>query len=1548
MTASDEKLRDYLRRATTELRQTRMRLDEVETARSEPIAIIGMGCRFPGDARSPGDLWRVVAEERDVVGPLPGDRGWSGGLYHPDPEHPGTTYAREGGFLRDAADFDAEFFDVAPREATAIDPQQRLLLEVAWEAFERAGIVPESLRASRTGVFTGIMYGDYGTRFQRAPEDLEGYLVVGSAGSVASGRLAYTFGFEGPAITVDTACSSSLVAVDLAVRALRSGDCSLALAGGATVLATPAIFVEFSRQRGLAPDGRCKSFADAADGTGWGEGAGLLLLERLSDAVRHGHPIQAVIRSTAVNQDGRSSQLTAPNGPSQQRVIGQALDAAGLAPSEVDAVEAHGTGTTLGDPIEAHALLVAYGQGRPADRPLWLGSVKSNISHTQAAAGVAGIIKMVEAMRHGVLPRTLHVDRPSSHVEWSGGAVRLLTESRPWPETGRPRRAGVSSFGISGTNAHVILEQAPPPVRNRAAAPGGPLPWVLSARSADALRDQAARLAEFVRARADLDPADVARSLVTTRTAFRHRAVLIAGDTSEHVEQLDALARGESRAGVVLGSAADAAVGPAFLFTGQGSQRAGMGRELYETYPVFAEAFDAVATALDAELAGHARRRVRDVAFTVDETGDLDETLYTQTALFGLETALHRLLESWGLRPESLAGHSIGELSAAHVAGILSLPDAARLVATRARLMQALPGGGAMVALQASAEEVLPRLTGAVSIAAVNGPASIVISGEEDDVLAVAARFAAEGRKTRRLRTSHAFHSHRMDGMLERFRTVAAELSPAAPAVPVVSNLTGKELTRPEAGYWADQARGAVRFLDVVRHLSDRGITTFLELGPDGVLSSAVEETLPGAVTAPVLRRGRPEPVTLLTAVARAYVSGVAVDWTAMFGGPGHVELPTYAFQHDRYWAEAPAAATAGVAGWRHRIAWHPLPRPAAGAEREPGRWLVLVPGRETAHGWDEALTRALADAGSQVSRIVVTPEDADGLAAHVSEHPVAGVLSLLPLDSGPTPGHADLPWGLAATTALVRALDAAGSDEPLWSVTRGAVAAAPGDPVTDPAAALVWGLGGIVAVEAPRLLGGLIDLPEDVRPEDAARAVAALTGGHGEAELAVRSGDVLARRLVRAPQTRGAWRPHGTALVTGGTGALARHAARWLAAAGADHLLLVSRRGAEAPGAAELAAELAASGAETTFAACDVADRDRLAEVLRKHPVSAVVHTAAVLDDAVLGSLTADRLERVLRAKVQGARNLDELTRDRDLSAFVLFSSIAGVCGVPGQGNYAPGNAYLDALAARRRAEGLPATSIGWGLWAGDGIARGDGERSVAQHGFRPMDPDLAVAALGDTLDETHMIVCDADWARLAEGRAHPLLAELTGGRGDPEHGGDKPAELLARLGGANERQQRHILAGLVRSLAAALQDRSSPEQVNLTRGFREQGFDSLTAVQLRNRLVAETGLSLPATLVFDHPTPRDLAEFLRTELAANVTGGGAAVLDEIERLEALLTVIPPDDPHRGEAGRRLTALAERCAPAPRGAAAGLGERLSGASDDELVDLIGKELGIS
>jgi acyl transferase domain-containing protein len=879
---TEEKLVDYLKWVTAELHETRQRLAEAEAGRGtrEPIAVIGMGCRYPGGVRSPEDLWNLVAEGRDAITDFPTDRGWNL-PYDPDPSREGATYTRAGGFLHDAADFDAGFFRISQREAYAIDPQQRLLLETAWETFERAGIQP----GGQTGVFVGLMYNDYATRLHQAPEGFDGLLGSGSAGSVASGRIAYTLDLKGPAVTVDTACSSSLVAVHLAAQSLRQGECELALAGGATVMASPNVFVEFSRQRGLSPDGRCKAFAANADGTGLSEGAGLLLLERLSDAQRNGHPILAVIRGSATNQDGASNGLTAPNGAAQQEVIRQALAAAGLNMSEVDAIEAHGTGTSLGDPIEAQALLETYGQHRT--RPIHLGSVKSNIGHSQAAAGVAGLIKMVMAIRHGQLPRTLHIDQPTPHVDWTAG-LSLLTENQPWPDTGQPRRAAVSSFGISGTNAHLILEQPEPRTPQHPTATG-PTCWPLSAKTATALRAQADRLHSFLAENPDSHPVDIGHSLAN-RTTFQHRAV-ITGENKELMAGLVALARGETASNVVQGKPGKIAL----LCAGQGSQRLGMGRELYDAHPVFAKAFDDVCDRFD--------QSPREIVFGTD-AAMLDQTGHAQPALFALEVALYRLLEHHGVVPDFVLGHSIGELAAAHIAGVLSLDDACALTAIRGQLMQALPAGS-MVAIDASEDQVRATLAGrdGVTIAAVNGPTSTVISGNPDAVEDLAAQWREWGYRTSRLRVGRAFHSHHIDDMLDEYRQLTSKITYSAPTIPIVSTLTGGLGGCFSAEYWAEQVRSPVRFLSAMQCLEHHDVTTFIELGPDGVLTALGQGCLDNpAVLAPVLRADTAEASTFAASLAAAHVGGAHVRWPT---AGRQVDLPTYAFQRQRYWLDA-------------------------------------------------------------------------------------------------------------------------------------------------------------------------------------------------------------------------------------------------------------------------------------------------------------------------------------------------------------------------------------------------------------------------------------------------------------------------------------------------------------------------------------------------------------------------------------------------------------------------------------------------------------------
>ncbi|MEY9890107.1 acyl transferase domain-containing protein [Catenulispora sp. MAP5-51] len=1519
--ATEEQLVEYLKRVTADLERTRRSLRQARAAAREPIAIIGMSCRYPGGAQFPEQLWQLVRDRTDAVGTMPADRGWDlDALYHPDPDHPGTSYSRHGAFLHDAGDFDAAFFGISPREALSIDPQQRILLEIAWEAFERAGIDPLALKGSDTGVFAGVMYGDYGARlFHSSAAEFEGLIGNGSAGSVATGRVAYTFGFEGPAVTVDTACSSSLVATHLACQALRNGDCGLALAGGVSVLATPSLFVEFSRQHGLSPDGRCRSFGAGADGTGWGEGAGLLLLERLSDAQRNGHQVLAVIRGSAVNQDGASNGLTAPNGPSQQRVIRQALSNAGLTPQEVDAVEGHGTGTTLGDPIEAQALIAAYGPDRPAERPLYLGSVKSNIGHTQAAAGVAGIIKMVKAIEHGLLPATLHAQEPSPHVEWNGGGVRVLSEPVDWPATGQPRRAGVSSFGISGTNAHVVLEQAPTPAPTPEPepepAPGAdprastaPVLLPISAKSPSALAAQAVRLRGFHRRHhAEFTMPRLAHALATTRATFDHRAVVLGHGPERTAAALDALATGTASRDVVSGQAVVRGK-LAFLFTGQGSQRPGMGADLCRAHPVFDEVLSQVCAAFDTETGAEVGLRSLILADPdAPQAALIHQTRYAQPALFALHVALYRLAESHGLTPDLLIGHSVGELSAAHLAGVWSLADAVKLVTARGRLMQQAVPGGAMFAVEAGAEEVLPLLTGHggdVCLAAVNSPRSTVIAGDREQAQLVAERLRENGRRVKELMVSHAFHSPHMEPVLDEFRRVAETVDYRRPTIPFVSNVTGEAADPAHlytADYWTSHIRQPVNFLAGVRTLRAKGVVHYLELGPDATLTALARDTLePGGtpfVAVPALRKDRTEPDGFALALATLHTSGRTVTWPVpQPPDDAPLPLPTYPFERRTYWLNPePPAADSGssaedasfwsaveagdleavtaalgltaraqlaevlpaLSAWRRRrhlryaVRWKPV---AADAPRSLGRWLAVLP---------SASANAVAPAGKAVGDSVrePTPETATILSALGS----SGGIQLTTLAVGPDElGHPDaLADALReqdgfdgilslldfdAAVGLVEALDRAEVGGPLWLATRCAVSVGSGDATPDPAAARLWDLDRFLTAEKPQRWGGVVDLPSVLDTRIGTALAAGLGNAHGEKAFAVRDFGLFVPRMEHTSFTAAAEHAASVQWPTSGPVLLAGATSQ----------------------TTDAAVSILAGQEIKELIPIDIADLADVADLTDRAAASRLLDEAgaggrlgAVVFVGASQTLDTHEIERTLTA----ATTLYELASSRGLDAFVVLGDAATAFGQRNSAAGWPAQFALAALVERARAEGVAAVALAVDAWS----PAGSQSASTAAH---------AAAALPWALRHgaASLIAADVDWDAPLPPAAGRLLDDLpevrdrrveTEPRTGADAGPDAPtaAERLAQAASAADREA--ILLELLLGHAARILGHGSAADIDAEAQFLDMGFSSLTALELSNRMKAEDGVLLDPLAVFDNPSAAALAHHLAQALS-------------------------------------------------------------------------------
>ncbi|MGO9351827.1 MAG: type I polyketide synthase, partial [Mycobacterium sp.] len=1528
----------------------------------EAFAIVGYALRVPGAADA-DEFWDVLQQGRDAVSEVPPDRWDVDEFYDPDPDAPGKIVSRRAGFIEDVTGFDAPFFGVSKRETMLMDPQHRLLLETAWQAVEHSGTAPSALANTKTGVFIGLGTHDY---LQLISEEvpyaeIDSYQAIGSSAAAGAGRISYGMGLQGPAVTVDTACSSSLVAVHQACQALRFGECDAALAGGVNVLLSPKSVMTFARAKMLAPDGKCKTFDAAADGYVRGEGCGVIVVKRLDDAIRDGDRIRAVIRGSAVNQDGASGGLTVPNGVAQQRVIAEALACAGVAPGDVGYLEAHGTGTSLGDPIEVQAAGAVLGDGRDANRPLLIGSVKTNIGHLEAAAGIAGLIKVVLSLEHEELPKHLHFRNPSPHIPWDRLPVRVVDETLAWPRDGRPRIAGVSSFGFSGTNSHVILEEAPAEVSQVAAAPVLPsddrrfslLP--LSARSPEALVQLADGYRNWLAAHPEASLVDVCFTAGAARSHFEHRAALVVNSTESARETLGALADNRPAPGLLRGECTDKPR-TAWLFTGQGSQYAGMARELFETEPVFAATMAQCA----AVVADVLERPLLDVIFDMDGPDAADtlrQTSYAQPALFAVEMGLARLWQSWGFQPDVVLGHSVGQYSAACVAGVFSLEDGALLMAERGRLFGSLPAGGRMVAVFAAAERVesftdqFPSL----SVAAYNG-ANTVLSGPGQDLEQAVARLTDDGLRCDWLDTSHAFHSSLLDPILDEFESYANRFEFGPPQKTLVCNRTGAALGRSaklDGAYWRRHARQPVEFAKSVRTLSDLRCTMLLEIGPQPVLTASAMRAWPDPATAPraiaSLRKNNPELRQITEAVANAYIVGHVPNFGALQPGPARkLDLPTYPFQHRQYWFceervrptqqgsnQSSAASTEAVrlledgrfeelaalldgggdqqtvdvlkqlaaqhnqqrkaqsiTDSRYEIRWEKSAVAASGAKGGEGSAWLLVSDDANAV---QPLVDVLTARGHRHRILGVPVSDADeerlaaALRAAVADEPTTRILHLAAIDSDTAPSTQSLlrmqHQVLSGTRRLFCAAAAAELRVPIWLITHGAQRVTGADTVS-PAQSCLWGFGRAASLEHPRLWGGLADLSQGGADQWSRLIDYLVAAPAGEDQIALRDQAVYVPRLTRRAgqptATPLVLRDDATYLVTGGLGAIGLEVAAYLAAHGARHLVLTSRRAPSDAAQQRIDAICEQSGCEVRVIAADVANPHDVARVLATvraelPPLAGVVHAAGEISTTPLQALDDAEVDRVFAGKVWGAWNLSEATLNTSgmqLDFFLSTSSIAGVWGAGGQTAYSAANAFLDGLAWRLREQGVPGISVNFGPWLGAGMADEAARAELDKRGVKPLSPADALAGMAELMASSgtgtsHGVVARIDWAsflplyQVAGKRSFLAHLQREVPESAPAPTASGATQLVEQLTLAPAQQRKKLVVDYLRDVVAEV-TRIDAAEIRDEAGFFDVGMDSLMAVELRRRVEQAVGKELPSTLAMDYPRLVDVADFL------------------------------------------------------------------------------------
>ena len=1489
---------------------------------NEPIAIIGAGCRLPGRVENAEEFWRLLNDTEDAITTVPPER-WA-----MEP-HPSTTHY--GAFLEQVAEFDAAFFGISPREAMSLDPQHRLLLEVSWEAIEDAAQAPSALLGSATGVFIGISTHDYARLLESAGE-VGPYFGTGNAFSTAAGRLSYTLGLTGPSLAIDTACSSSLAAVHAACQSLRLGECEQALVGGVNLILTPENSLVFSQAQMLAADGRCKVFDAAADGYVRGEGCGVVLLKPLSDALRDGDPIQAVIRGSAVNQDGRSNGLTAPSGLAQQQVIRSALMASGVAAAEIDYVETHGTGTSLGDPIELGALQEAMRVGRPFDSPIWVGSVKTNIGHLEAASGIAGLIKVVQALKHRVIPAHLHLQQPTPHFDWVG--LQVATQLRAWPENKSGlRKAGVSSFGFSGTNVHVILEEAPASVAvSRNQIVERPLHLLsLSATTPAALEALCKRFHHKIVGSPELDLADLCFSANTGRNQFAQRLAVVATSTAELMERLGRFVRKEETVGVIWGQGAEPEPEAAFLFTGQGSQYLGMGRRLYETQPTFRDALDKCVEILTPYL----NTSLLDALYPSEGADSpLDQTAYTQPALFALEYALYQLWRSWGVKPTAVLGHSVGEYVAACVAGVFSLEDGLKLIAARGRLMQQLPAGGVMVSLMASVEQVREAVSGRpeVAIAAINGPRSTVISGPEADVQAVAAQLQAIGVKHKPLQVSHAFHSPLLQPMIAEFEQVARQVNYSPPQLKLISNVTGRIATAEVAtpDYWCRHILSPVNFAAGIETLRQQGYDVFLECGAQPILLGMGRQCLPKEVGLwlPSLRPGREDWRQMLASLGELYVRGVKVDWQGFdkdYLQRRKVSLPTYPFQRQRYWIDSPGRLSVfestpssldlSLSGNLYEIAWEESPLPPLADSLNADRWLIFL----DQQGIGTALVNRLRSHDAVITtvqkgetfkglggeRFSLNPAEPENFLTLLTEgvaQPERGrwqVVYLWALDQGPEKIEQVAESG-AGLLHLVQALVARGADisAQMWVVTQNTQAVAASSDFPTPMQAPLWGLGNVIALEHPELWGGLADLPETLATDVDSIAnglLAHFTTPEAEQRVAFRQGRRWGARLQplksASPEITSAKRPtvnsDGSYLITGGLGALGLQVAQSLIRQGAKTLVLVSRRG-ERPERRSTLTAMRQAGVTVHVEAVDVADAEKVASLIdyiqnTLPPLRGVVHAAGILADGLVIGQTWGQFQTVMQPKVEGAWNLHCAVKGIPLDFFVLFSSSASLLGSPGQGNYAAANAFLDTLGHARRQLGLPSLTLNWGPWRGEGMANQQQKtlQGLNARGIQSFSPEQGIRLFEQVLSRNGTLppqvgVLEVDWSMLLpQLPTDSLPAFFKSVAGTVAL---KPkANILKTLSGLSAPERVSSLQSYLQIEVARILGQS--DVIPITKSFVDIGLDSLMAMELLGICKRDLGLILYPREVFEHPTVETLSHYLAQELERTTSGATAPV---------------------------------------------------------------------